>query len=288
MSITAGNKPYANYVLANEVEDQFLSHIDHARFCTVDTTLEGTPGMTKTIRKYFGKTTKVSNNSEVTDKDENATEILNLKAGNTKWIEMDYSDSSYTVLTAQNTGIWYDEEQMKDPYVGLVIAQKAGTDLFNKMNADIMGEFANATLTQSVTSSAFFNAIVDAQAQLNYEDNDAGAPETFLLANPKSVAALRKAANSDLKYVESFIRSGYVGTIAGSNVYASKIVPDDTLYLATKEAITLFVKTGTEVEDYQIYNRSSADADIRKNTIISRKYYIAALTNATKLVKITF
>ena len=32
---------------------------------------------------------------------------------------------------------------------------------------------------------------------------------------------------------------------------------------------------------------SSEDADVRLNTIISRKYYLAALTDATKAVKIT-
>ena len=48
------------------------------------------------------------------------------------------------------------------------------------------------------------------------------------------------------------------------------------------EAITLFNKKGTEVEQPP---RDSGDANIRKNTILSRKYYLAALTDATKAVK---
>ena len=54
--------------------------------------------------------------------------------------------------------------------------------------------------------------------------------------------------------------------------------------IATKEAVTLFVKKGTEVEQPP---RSADDANIRQNTILSRKYYLAALTDETKAVKIT-
>lgn len=285
------NVPYANVVIANEIEDQFNSHIDHAIFCTVDRSLEGVPGMTKKIKTYFGKVTTPasgSGGSETSSKTGTATEKLVLKQGNTKFIEMGYGETPYTVLTAQNQGVWYDEEQMQDPYVGLVIARHAGTDMFNTMNADIMTEFGKATLTQAVASSDYFGAMVDAQAKLNIEANDMGAPGTFALVNVAGMAAIRKALKNELHYVEAFARTGYVGTVAGTNLYTSKIVPAGEMYLATKEAVTLFVKTGTEVEDYQIYNRSSADADIRKNTIISRKYYLAALTDATKAVKITY
>ena len=285
------NVPYENYVLANEVEDQFKSHVDHAQFCTIDNSLVGVAGMKKVIHTYFGKVTTPAegNTPESSDKDALATEKLNLKQGNSKFIEMGYGEQEYEVLTAQNTGIWYDEEQMTDPYVGLVIARHAGTDLFNTMNADIITEFGGATqaMTVAVSGSAFFDAFVDAQAKLNVEANDMGAPGTFALLNVAQLAKVRKSLGDSLKYVESFARTGYVGTVAGTNLFVSKLVPANTIYLATKEAVTLFVKTGTEVEDYQLGSRSSADADIRKNTIISRKYYIAALTDATKLAKIT-
>ena len=36
---------YDNFVLANEIEEQYNSHLDLARFCTVDNSLVGTPGM---------------------------------------------------------------------------------------------------------------------------------------------------------------------------------------------------------------------------------------------------
>ena len=52
-----------------------------------------------------------------------------------------------------------------------------------------------------------------------------------------------------------------------------------TIVVATRQAVTLFNKKGVEVEQER-------DGDIRQNTIFSRKYYLAALTDATKAVKI--
>lgn len=288
------NNPYSNFVLQNEIEDQFKSHIDHARFCTVDTQLEGEPGMTKNIRRYYAKVTPLAGGASV--KGDQAVEKVALKAGNTKIIEMDYGQTPYTVLTAQNQGVWYDEEQMTDPYVGLVIARYAGTDMFNTMNADVMAEFANTTQSITVSNNAWFDAFVDAQALLPTTDESEDVSETFALVNKALVAKLRKALKDDLKYVEAFSRQGYVGTVAGTNIYVDPLAPytpagsgtteAGTIYLATKQAVTLFTKTGTQVESFQIGNRSSADADIRKNTLITRKYYIAALTDERYAVKI--
>ena len=36
------NTTYPNYFLSNEIEDQFNSHLDLEKFCTVDTSLTGT------------------------------------------------------------------------------------------------------------------------------------------------------------------------------------------------------------------------------------------------------
>jgi hypothetical protein len=53
-----------------------------------------------------------------------------------------------------------------------------------------------------------------------------------------------------------------------------------TIVVATREAVTLFNKKGVEVEQER-------EANIRKNSIFTRKYYLPALTDATKAVKIT-
>ena len=101
------------------------------------------------------------------------------------------------------------------------------------------------------------------------------------------MAEVRKALKEDLKYVESFARTGYVGTVAGVNLYTKKDAVSGTIIIGTREAVTLFNKKGVEVEQVTANNRSETAANTRLNTIFSRKYYLAALTDETKAVKIT-
>lgn len=268
------NKPYPNFVLENKIEDQIESRLDLQTLCTVDRSLQGTAGMIKKINVYRAT---------------NGTEILDLKEGNTKIIEAGYTDADYTIKLAQNRGIWYDEEQMADPLIGMTIARHSGVDLYNTMQRDIYAEFGKTSQTVTVVNGDFFGAFVDAQAMLDVEAVNAGAPTTFAIVSPAVLAEIRKALKDDLKYVEAFAREGYVGTVAGTNIYVRRNVEeseDEFIAFATREAVTLFVKTGTEVELYQANNRSADDANVRKNTIFSRKYYLPALTDETKAVKI--
>lgn len=265
------NSPYSNFVLENRVEDQFNSRLDLQPFCTVDRSLEGTAGMIKKIHVYSAT---------------NGTEKLAVTQGNTQTIEASYTEASYTILLAQNRGVWYDEEQMTDPMIGMTIARHAGVDMFNTVNGDIYDEFKKAQMVVLLSGTAYFNAFVDAQSMLNVETTDAGAPATFAFVSPTDLAAIRKALKDDLKYVESFARNGYIGTVGGTNIYVKKDATAGTICLATREAVTMFVKRGVESELYQINNRSAADANVRKNTLITRKYYLAALTDASKAVKI--
>ena len=260
------NKVYDNFYLSNEIEDQFKSHLDLVQFCTVDNSLVGTAGMKRKVNVY-----------KATD----GTEKLTMGAGNTKSIEVTFSEQEYTILLAQNRFKYYDEQAMTDPMLVPVGTRHMGTDMFNTVNKDIYDELKKATL--SITPATLdFAAIVDAVAKLNIEgDND---PESisgslFALVNPADIATLRKNLKDDLKYVEAFARTGYVGTVAGVNVYTKKDATAGEPIIASREAVTLFNKLGVEVEQER-------DPDTRENSIFSRKYYFAALTDATKAVKI--
>lgn len=263
---------YDNFYLSNEIEDQYNSHLDLQQFCTVDNSLVGTAGMVRKVNVY---------------KATSATEKLAMGEGNTKSIEVSYSPKDYTILLAQNKFEYYDEQAMTDPMLVPVGVRHMATDMFNTVNADVFAEFNKAT--QTVTATAYdFGVFADAVATLNLEgtDNDPAvvAPRCFAFVNAKDMAAIRKALKDELKYVEAFARTGYVGTVAGVNLYTKKDAVTGTCIVATKDAVTLFNKRGVEVEQPP---RSAADANIRKNTIISRKYYLAALTDATKACKIT-
>ena len=256
------NTAYENFFLGSIVEDQFNSHLDLARFVTVDNSLQGTPGMKKIINVYSAT---------------NGTEKLAQGQGNSKSITAGFIPKEYEILLAQNRFDWYDEEAMKDPVLVPVGMKHAGTDLFNTMNADIFAEYKKGT--QTVAASApDFAAFVDAVAKLNMENEE--GKEIFAFVNPKVKAAVRKALKDELKYVEAFARAGYIGSVCGVNIYDKQDAEDGEIIVATKEAVRLLVKIGTEMEQER-------DGNTRQNSAFSRKYYVAALDNDTKVVRIT-
>lgn len=252
---------YDNFFLANEIEDQYNSHLDLVQFCTVDNSLTGTAGMDYKVHVY-----------KATD----GTEKLTKGEGNTKTIEADFTEKVYKILLAQNRFSYFDEDAMTDPMVVTTGTRHAGVDLFNTQNADIYTAFNDATLTL-VTPALGFDAFVDAAAMLNLEDLE--GVSIFGFVNPAEMAKLRKALKDDLKYVESFAKQGYIGTVGGINLYTKKDAASGKVVIATKKAVTLFNKKGTEVEQQR-------EENIRRNTIYSRKYYVAAMTDATKAVGI--
>lgn len=256
------NTVYDNFYLSNEIEDQFNSHVDLQQFCTVDNTLTGTAGMVRKIHVY-----------SATD----GTEKLAKGEGNSKSIEVGFTEKEYRILLAQNRFQYYDEEAMTDPMIVPTGTRHAATDMFNTMNADIFAEFNKATL--SVEAAAFgFDAFVDAAAKLNLENLE--GVNIFGFVCPADMGKIRKALKEDLKYVEAFAKNGYVGTVAGVNLYTKKDAVAGTVVIGTKEAVTLFNKKGTEVEQER-------DGNTRQNSVYSRKYYVAALTDETKAVKIS-
>jgi hypothetical protein len=147
--------------------------------------------------------------------------------------------------------------------------------MVNKFVALAIAEYDKATLAQEGTAWSF-DVVVDAIAKMNLEDETG----LFLLISPADKAAFRKALKDDLSYSEGFVRTGYIGSVAGVPVIVTKAVPEGKGYLATKEAVTLFIKKESETE----YKR---EADTRHNAYWVRKYAVVALTDATKAVKIT-
>lgn len=255
------HKIYDNFFLSNEVEDLYNSHLDLQTFCTVDNSLVGTPGMKRKINVYTAS---------------DGVEKLAMGVGNSKSIEVSYTEQEYEIIMAQGRFDFFDEQAMTDDMLVPVGTRHLSTDMFNVVNADIFAEFKKATLT--VPTPAFnFDAFVDAMAKLNVENE----PDTFAFVCPEDMAKIRKALKDDLKYVSEFSKNAYVGTVGcGTNLYLKKDATPGEIIVATRDAVTLFNKKGVEIEQER-------DANIRKNSIWSRKYYLAALTDATKAVKLT-
>ena len=265
-----GNTPYSNAFLSHEVEDHLDSHLDMQEFCTVDRGLTGKPGTKRIINVYTAT---------------EGTENLGLGQGNTKTIMVSAVPKEYEILTAQNRFEYYDEEEDADPMMVVNGAALAADDMFNHINADIYGEFSKATLSHTADVPNF-SAFVSTVALLNLEE--AQKIKLFGFVNAADHAAVQEALKDDLKYVESVVRSGYIGTVAGVHLYLKKNATKGEIVIGSKEAVTLFVKKGVHVEHTcrQLNNRSAEDANIRKNTLFTRKNYIAALTNATRAAKL--
>ena len=262
MALNHTHQVFPNFVLENKIEDQYNSHLELMRFCTVDNSLVGVAGDKKQIRVYRAS---------------DATEKLAMGEGNTKNIEVTYSDVDYTILLAQNRFPYYDEELMRDPLVVDTGLRHMTTDMFNTVQADIFAEFKKATQTVTLNGTDYFGAFVDAVAMLPGENQE--ELEVFAFVHPNDKAAIRKALKDELKYVEAFVRAGYIGTVAGVNLYTKQDAEEGEICGGTREAVTFFNKKGTEVEQER-------DANIRLNEIYSRKYYLVALTDENECFKI--
>lgn len=259
------NQVYDNFFLSNEVEDQFNSHLNLQQFCTIDNTLVGTAGMKRVINTY-----------RATD----GTEKLTIGQGNSKSIEVSYTPKEYEIALAQNRFEWYDEHAKADPMLVPVGMKHAATDMFNTVNADVFAEFNKTGIEVPVTAFDF-DAFVDGSAALNVENVE--GLRIFGFVHPKDKAKVRKALKDTLQYVEAYATHGYIGSVAGIDLYDKADATEGEIIIGTKDAVTIFNKVGVEVE---IPPRSSDDANVRKNTAFSRKYYVVALTDESKAVKI--
>ena len=252
---------YENQVLENKIESLLTTAIDMNAYMTIDNSLTHDAGMKKAVNVY----TAAGN-----------VEDLAMGEGNSGEIEVSFTTREYEVTTTQGKFSYFDEQEMKDPMlveVGLkAIAEKMTNDLTTKAIAEF----------EKTTNYAYYNSgegivfgdVVDAIAKLNTEDESG----LFLLINPEEKAQMRKSLGEELKDTEGFARTGYIGTVCGVPVIVSKAVPATHAFLATKDAVTCFVKKGSEIEQER-------DADIRKNDVYARKVMLVALTDESKVIK---
>ena len=251
---------YENIVLSNKINDILTTKIDLNNYMTIDNTLAENAGRTKKIITY----TSTGN-----------VEALGMGEGNTSSLEVQKNEVEYEVKTFQGKFTFYDEEEQIDPMVVDTGLQHSADNMVNEFTKMAIEELDKATLAVEATTWNF-NAVVDGIAKMNIED-EAGL---FLLISPADKANFRKGLKDDLNYSEGFVRTGYIGSVAGVPVIVSKAVPAGKAYLATKEAITVFVKKDTETE----YKR---EPDTRDNLYWVRKVAVVALTDPNKVVKIT-
>lgn len=270
---------YDNFVLAVKFEDQYKTKLDLMPFVTVDNSLVGVAGDKIKVHTY-----------KATD----GTETLKMGKGNTKNIEVTMDEKEYTIELLQNRFPYYDEELMKDPKLIDKGIEHMAVDMFNTSMQKCIAEFKKATLKAEV--DAFdFDAFVDGVALFPSldisEKTDGMGTGVFAFASREVVKEIRKNLRDELKYIEAYVRTGYIGTVNGVNIYTSALLTEaDGVILATKKAVHYKNKLGTEIEQSTKFNRSADDANVRLNEIFSRKYGMFVFYDdreAVKLVKKT-
>jgi hypothetical protein len=252
---------YPAIVLENQYESVLTTLLDLQNFMTVDNSLTEQSGMKKRIIK---KTVSGS------------VEDLDMTEGNTETIEVSTSYKDYDVGTTQGRFIYYDEEALQDANLVEAGLRGLAEKMVNDFVAKAVAEWEQTTHEVNYTGSIDFGTVVDALAELNLENEDG----LFMLIAHAMVVAFRKALGDELKYVEAFVRSGYIGSVCGVPVYVSKAITDGEAIIGHKDAVRLFIKKGTEIEQER-------DANTRKNTVYTRKVALVALVDDRKLVKIT-
>ena len=250
---------YENEVLSNKVTDILTTKIDLNSYMTIDTSMTEQPGMKKVVNTYTA---------------EGEVQALAMGEGNTTEIDVSFTSAEYDVLTYQGYFHYFDEQAMTDPMVVDTGLDGAAKTIINKFTARAIEELDKATLVQDSTAWNF-NTVVDAIAKMNLESEEG----LFLLISPADQAEFRKVLKDDLKYSEGFVRTGYIGSVCGVPVIVTAAVAAGKGYLATKDAVTVFVKKDTEIEQ-------SRDPNTRDNKYWVRKVAVVALTDATKAVKI--
>lgn len=253
---TANIKTFDNQVLETKLENQLITKLNMNQFITMDYSLTETPGMKKVIRTYVGT---------------GNVEDLAMGAGNSVAIGSEYSEAEYEVATTQGHVPFYDEQAMNDPVAIDKAIQHLAEALTNDITVKIVAELNKGTGTLATLD---FDGVVDAIAE--YPDEEASG--LYLLMAKDAYADLQKTCKDELKYVEDFVRKGYVGHLAGVPIFVSKAVADGKAYLASKDAITCFMKKGVETEQER-------DANTRKTDIFGRNVKVIALTDATKVFK---
>lgn len=255
------NVVYKNFVLENKFKDILETKLDAIKFMTVDSDLQGVEGMKKTINTYTY---------------EGAVEAVEEGATNTERGKVTFAGKDYEVKVKQQVFDYTDEQAMKDSNVVEVGIKGSATEMVNDLNNDFFTEIAKTTTLHSHSGALSYDVIVDAIEKMNIED-EAGL---FLLIGNDLKAQIRKDADFKASRLGEMLYHGQIGDICGVPVAVSKKVPKNTAYLATKEAVTCFVKKQNEVEQ-------DRQKEKRINTIITRKVALVALTDATKAVKIT-
>lgn len=254
---------YENFILESRLNDLLNTKLNTRSLMKVDTDLTEDAGMKKVVNVY--------------DYDGVVQDVA-MGEGNTQKGKVTFLPREYVVKVSQQTFEYYDEQAMQDPKIVDMGIQGGSQVMVNDLNSKFFAELKKATLNHEYPKAQdlSYDAVVDALDLINLEEED----NLVLIIGTDSRTAIRKDEDFKSARQGEILFNGQIGNIAGTPVVVSNLVEKNTAYLMEKGAVTLFVKKESEVEQER-------DAEIRENKVIMRKVGLVALTDATKVVKIT-
>lgn len=265
-------------VMADMISAKIADAIVVTPFAKVDNTLAGQPGSTITVPRYnyIGDAVDVAEGAEV-----EAT-LLTAEA------------VEYTVKKAAK-GVDITDEAVLSAHgnpVGEATSQLA-TSIRGKVEGDCISALLESENTYDAGAAISYAGIVDAIDKFNEELNT----EKVMFINPHQVSTLRKDPDfiSADKYNNQVMMRGEIGMVANTRIVPSRRVTNggsgykcpivsleaDTRTEDDVPAITIYTKRETNVE-------TERDTHFKKTFISADKHYVAALTNASKVVVATF
>lgn len=253
------NTVFENKVIESKATDLLTTKVNARSMMTIDNSLAETEGMTKTINVYVY---------------DGAVEKLADGAKNSTRGSLTYTGVDYKVQRAQQVFDYNDSDYMKDNAIVDMGLEGANALMANAMTEDFYAECEKADVEHQFDKFSY-DAVVDAIAMMHIEDES----KLFVVIPTAWKADIRKDADFKAAQMGSIIYNGQIGTIAGIPVVATNALTNSG-YVMTTEAVHLLMKKDVEVEQ-------ARDVETKVNTIVLSTYYICALRDNNKIVKLS-
>ena len=266
-------------VMADMISAKIANAIVVTPFAKVDNTLSGQPGSTITVPRYnyIGDAVDVAEGAEV------EAALLTTEA------------VEYTVKKAAK-GVDITDEAALSGYgnpVGEATSQLA-TSIRGKVEGDCISALLDSENTYDAGAAISYAGIVDAIDKFNEELNT----EKVMFINPHQVSTLRKDPDfiSADKYNNQVMMRGEIGMVANTRIVPSRrvVVDEEVGYKCPIVSLEADSRTEDDVPAITIYTKRETNVETERDThhkktfISADKHYVAALTNASKVVVATF
>jgi N4-gp56 family major capsid protein len=265
-------------VMADMISAKIENAIVVTPFAKIDNTLAGQPGSTITVPRYnyIGDAVDVEEGGEVV-----ATQLT-------------AESVEYSVKKAAK-GVDLSDEAVLSAYgnpVGEATSQLA-TSIRGKVEGDCVEALLASANTYDAGAAISYVGVVTAIDKFNEEINS----EKVMFVNPKQVTQLRLDDNfiSADKYDNQVIMRGEIGMIANTRIVPSRrIVLKGGAYNCPIVSLEADDRTEDDVPAITIYTKRETNVETERDThhkttfVSADKHYVAALTNAAKVVVAKF